>query len=283
MGANTLYQLTNEIVYDYQAGDEFQYYDYYNNSSYPGTNYKRYKKYKILNRTITADSLFYSAIYEWFNADSTNLFVDTIMLKYSRNTLIANIPFEKYNGQESRTLGIKDYCGLRLWTFEKNRLSYYNEYSLCDTSWCYNSEPGPPVYYKSNYVSGLGLYLDQSYYISPFPPNGNWGKELRMIYFKKNGISCGAEMFAGIKEYQDKDDKLIIGPNPAIGYIHITSSVLLRSITLFTIEGQELLSQNLSGTAETIDVRNFHNGIFVARICFNDNTVAIKKIVIFND
>jgi len=281
--ADGLYQLKNETVYDYQVGDEIQYYDYNNNSLYPLSDYKRYKKYKILSKTVTADSLFYNAVYEMFNADSANLFVDTIMLKYSSSSLIANIPFEKYYGQVSRTLSSKDYCGLRLWTFETNRLSYINEYSPCDTSWCYNSEPGPPSYYERNYVSGLGLYLDRSYYLSASPPNVSWSKGLVMIYFKKNGISCGSEMFAGISEYQDKDYELIISPNPAGGSIHITSSTLLRSITIFNIEGKMLLSQNLSGTAETIDIRNFHDGIFVARIRLYDNTIVIKKIVVLND
>lgn len=104
-----------------------------------------------------------------------------------------------------------------------------------------------------------------------------------MIYFRKNGISCGSEMFAGIKEYQNKDNVVTISPNPANGYIHIASPVVLRSITLFNSEGRELLSQNLYGTAETIDIRKIHGGIFVARICLNDNSVAIKKIIIFND
>jgi len=281
--AGGFYQLTNEIVYDYQPGDELQFYDYNYNTLYPPSDYKRYKKYKIMSRTITADSLFYNAIYEMFDADSANLFVDTIMLKYSRSTVIANIPFEKYYGQESRNLSVKDYCGLRLWTLETNRLSYINEYSPCDSSWCYNSEPGPPAEYKRIFVSGLGLYLDQSYYFSASPPNAFWGKGLTMIYFKKNGISCGSEMFAGIKEYQDKENVVTISPNPAKGYIHITSPVVLSSITLFNSEGRELLSQNLYGTAETIDIRKFHSGIFVARICLNDNSVAIKKIIIFND
>jgi hypothetical protein len=277
-----LYELSNEIVFDYQPGDVLQYHDYYYSNPL-SPNYNRYKKYTILSRTITADSLIYLVDYEMFNVDSINLFTDTVMLKYCRNTIIATIPFEKYDYQGNKYFGLDDYNGVKLWTYKINNAFDGCNYLYCqlDTSWCYDGED-PPIMTHTNYVIGLGLFENHSLYMSVIP-DGNWTRDLNLIYFKKNGETWGSQMFAGINEYNNINCKIIISPNPAMNNIEITSPFSLLNISLYNLQGQTVLSKNISGTNTIVDIGQLHEGVYLAKILLNNNLIVTKKIIKLKD
>ncbi|HOY30292.1 MAG TPA: T9SS type A sorting domain-containing protein [Bacteroidales bacterium] len=279
--AGGLTEVTDEMIYDYQPGDEFQYHEaYYQQGGPPFYNYSRYVKYFILSRTETTDSVIYSAVKEYFYADSLILHVDTVQLKYYRHIVLAQIPFEKPVGNSIKRLGLVDYCGMKLWTLYNNSDSYFHEYCALDTSWCVNSEPGPPVISHTVLVAGLGMYYSSSS-VTYMPPYG-WGRHSDMVYFKKNAISCGSMVTAGINDSLDICKLLSIHPNPAKDMLNITSLVPLKNMNLFNPEGQMVLTKTLSGTNETIDIRQLNAGVYFALFSFCDNRIVTRKIIILD-
>jgi hypothetical protein len=97
------FELNNEMLYDYAVGDEYQYYLGSNHSNpswgWYVTDYSKYIKYTILNKTLTPDSLIYLASRNTNNLLTNTQILDTIYLRYSRNDVIAGIPYEIFDGQ----------------------------------------------------------------------------------------------------------------------------------------------------------------------------------------
>lgn len=129
-----LYQITNEMLYDYQSGDEIQYHEYFLGNNYPYSYYNRFRKHTILSRTTTFDSLIYQVQETLFNIDSNQLFTNTVQLRYLRSAIIAKIPYDLFNGYNS-SLKFQDYCGTKRWTY--NTSAYNNDWGYCllDNCW----------------------------------------------------------------------------------------------------------------------------------------------------
>ncbi|NVO01993.1 MAG: T9SS type A sorting domain-containing protein [Bacteroidetes bacterium] len=271
-----LFEITNNNLYDYQIGDEFQYHEY---GGPPWASYNRYRKHIILNKTITADSLKYNVAEEYFEVDSLILHLDTISLNFNRSTLIGNIPFELFDGS-TKTLKFIDYCGGKYWTYSINS---NNDVIFCpyDSCWGGYDTQGPPVIENTQFVLGLGTYNYDAHKVSP-PPVGFWMGN-SMNYFSKNGNTCGSLMRVGIDEYSATNHKIFVNPNPASSFINITSPFEFKNITIFNMEGRKLISKQISGLNETIETKNLSEGIYFAVIQFADNTIATKKIVIIRN
>jgi len=271
------YALTNEILYDYQIGDEIQYHEYsYHQGGPPSWTYNRYRKYTILSKTVTSDSIIYSDLCDLFYADSIQPNSTTITLKYLRNTVIANIPFELFDGS-TKSLYMSDYCGMKLWTY---KITSANDLMFCkvDTCWGDYDTGGPPPQGGIIYAAGLGIYDYWNYVAAP--PPGGYSEGSEIIYFKKNGTYCGDQAIVGINEMQNIRNSIAVYPNPANDYIKITSAVSMSNVSIFNPEGQLMLSQNLAATSANIDIKELPAGLYFAKFLMDDNRSVVKKIVV---
>ena len=272
------YQLTNEMVYDYQAGDEVQYKEssYYEPPAPPWDYYTRYRKFIFLEREQTGDSLIYHIQQELFYADSVGIVIDTIIKKYLRAEVIAQIPFDKFDGS-TRRLSISDYCGQSRWTYSIEPIED-TEFCEADTCWGVSDLGRPPDDLYTSYVMGLGLYSDIAY--NPYPGFG-YRIQKSIIYFKEEGVECGNEVIVGITEFDNPQVNLIITPNPANTTAKISSPIEMQQFTLRNSYGNTLMLKTVSGREITIDVSGLSDGIyFIGALLDNGKSVTTKLLIV---
>ncbi|OFY84253.1 MAG: hypothetical protein A3F72_14630 [Bacteroidetes bacterium RIFCSPLOWO2_12_FULL_35_15] len=276
--------LSTEMLYDYQPGDEIQYYDYYSNMGWgpPSQNYDKYTKYTFFNRITTADTLIYKAQRYFFNTDSTTAMNDTVTLKFYRFDTIAHIPFEFFDGN-TNSLSKVDYCGFNLWTFKTSPKNYVG-YCANENCWGPIDTNGPLPDINTTYVPGLGIYNHTEYFSvgmpSIFPP---YSKGSKIVYFKKNGIECNSSIVLGIPKINDFSTTISIQPNPANSMVKIVTSSSVKSMTLFDINGKIVFIKTIIKSEESIDISQLNNGIYFAKFILSENRTVSKKIVIMKD
>jgi hypothetical protein len=274
-----LTKLTDAMLYDHQPGDEIQYFDY---SSYPGgppeDNYQRYIKHHFLERDDTPDSIIYTVVRNTFEAGSPDQETDTITLRYRKDDILAVIPFDHID--QSASLVVKksyqaDYCSLNLWSYSLT--PGYLTYCLADNCWGSYDIPGPPPTEQTVYVCGLGLYRDESAIVSP-PPYG-YDRSYRIIYFKKNGVVCGDEVFVGMNDFSGPPCFFTVYPNPVHRAMIIDKGVEGESIlSVCDMTGQEVMRISVSKRLTKIDIGALKKGIYLVRI-ISGTEVGIRKII----
>ena len=282
-----LCKITGETLYDYQVGDEIQYRNIYTQDSIGSPwvlEYDYFIKYTILNKNSSADSFIYSAVRYFFDNKNFNAFVDTIILKYYRHEVIAQIPFEFYNGGYSQ-LHLEDYCGQKLWTYYTSK-SPYVYYCPEDNCWvCFDTGGEMPVK-ETTYVNGLGVYrcIEElnSQNWNMFVPKPFW-KSSEIIYFKKNGIECGSPKYLNSNWIESINSEISINPNPANEILKIYCPVSANSISLLDITGRLVFSRKNPGINEIINVELLRNGIYFAQISFKDYPAFSRKVVVLKN
>jgi hypothetical protein len=268
-------KITNEMLYDHQPGDEIQFYDYYySNYGPPWLNYNKYIKYRYLIRMNIADTINYKAQRSNYNATAGTFAIDTINLKYLKNYVVCTIPYEKYDGNIKR-LYKGDYCSLKLWTYTIHPI-YSLGFCPADKCWGPRDTNGPPPNDNTTYVCGLGRYSYTS--VLAVPPSG-YNTGTKIIYFKKNGIFCGNEIVMGMDNTEELLYKVELTPNPASAELTISSSVLIKNIVVFDIMGQKVLSSSVMADYTKIDISKLPEGVYIAKITFNNNKVISKKFI----
>jgi hypothetical protein len=129
------------------------------------------------------------------------------------------------------------------------------------------------------YVLGLGLYKDYYYKWYPGPDNTSHGNGEYIVYFVKNGISCGDEIIVGQSEYREPEISLNISPNPAMSSISITvSENTSGQITFYNLEGQELVHFDMKEQKMNLDVTNFKSGVYILKYSGN-NFIKTAKFI----
>jgi len=277
-----LTRLTNEMIYDHQPGDVIQYHDFkYMEGGPPWFNYDNYVTHTFLERQETQDSLIYLVDRLTYNTDTSALIYDTITLKYKKNVIIAEIPFDKINQQSilrTTSLSKIEYCGIDLWTYRI--IPEYLAYCAEDNCWGHYDIPGPPPWEIVDYVEGLGLYRDRSSIAAP-PPEGYqfyWG----IVYFKKDGIECGQQVVVDLDELSSPHDlSVVIYPNPARDKLVIESLNSIELVEIYDLRGLKIFEQYIPiGENEIkIDVSKLVAGMYVC--CINSsNKKVVKKLII---
>jgi hypothetical protein len=273
-----LSRLTYEMIDDHQPGDEIQYYDRYD---YPGgppwCNYHRYIKHIFLDRTDTPDSIIYMVARFTFEEGASTQVSDTITQKYKKDEILAEIPFDYID--QSNTLVTKklfkaDYCGLDFWTYTVT--PGYLIYCINDNCWGSYDIPGPPPTEKTTYVSGLGLYSDES--SINYPPPDGYSHWYGIIYFKKDGIVCGDEVIVGMSDINQSAD-FTVYPNPARDFIFIQSQATGKSvITISNLNGQVIMKAFVKDPMTRLDIGRLNKGIYLVKL-ISGNNVQVKKII----
>lgn len=276
-----LYQLTNEMLYDYQPGDEIQFYDYYTfPEGPPWYNYSKYIKYVFLSKTITADSLIYAVSYVLYDVYASQTTIGTTTLKYYRHGIVAQIPFEYFNGK-NRRLFLANYCGIKLWSYY---VSPWAGMGYCSTENCWGhiDTGGPPENSKSTYVAGLGIYNTQGLVTAP-PPHG-YGYGKKIVYFKKNGIPCGNEvvMVLGPDHFLSQ---INVFPNPfsttaTLEILNPESQIPNLEFRMFDVFGKEFKRFKVKSKKFTINRENLPSGIYFYTLEVPNATFYTGKLII---
>ncbi len=278
-----LAKLTNEILYDHTVGDilQFRAYQHYNYGP-PEDNYENFIRYTFLSKTITTDSIIYTAakyIFEKNEAIATN---DMVVLKYKKDDFTASIPYDYIQPDWfmiTPKLYLHDYCGLKLWTYSTKR-NQGLRYCSSENCWGSNDVPGPPPFEETIFTSGLGIY---SSIYAEAPMSGTSTAVYRsntLIYFKKNGISCGTEAILGFDENPESGLLFLVYPIPAKDIITIeTNDPKGGIVSIVAGNGMTLLEKQFSGKSTQLDISFLKRGIYLLKLTSNE-TLRVKKVII---
>lgn len=268
------YQLTNESVYDYLPGDIIQTRVYYNDPLYPELSWTKYITDSFQERYETSDSLKYKVNREIYIPSSSSFTVLTTWLKYRKDVVIADIPFD-WKGTEAilnGSLKVIDYCGLNLWTFH----SWDGHLSYCsaENSWCESDAFG---FTSTNqvYVEGIGLYDYQSGVLGP-PSNTSSGSEIN--YFSKQGVECG-EKVVGLDDHLIANNTLVITPNPTIGSFRIDGINSKAELQIVDVNGRILLDVKNYQSQSLVDISKLPSGMYLVRLIDGKSAKNGKLIV----
>jgi hypothetical protein len=270
-----LYSLNAEKIFDHQVGDETQWHEVYTRwVGPPDQNYNRFRKYFYLERAFTNDSIVYKVKQELFNNGSDSLSTDTIFLRYSKKSVYQDIPFEKFDGSV-RSLELTDYCDTSLWTYT---ITSSNDLGYCAIDNCWGSidTEGPVPMTKTVIVAGLGAYDD---YSNVYDPSG-WYKESKISYFKKVGVSCGTESFAGITETETNAEEITLFPNPSEYEITLKSTVVISEIEIFDYSGKLVIQEAVNSNEYRINTSFLPDGVYFIKTGYADNLYQYQKFIV---
>lgn len=262
------YEFTNENLYNYQGGDEIQYFEINSYTMPPlPTYFYKYITHRILSRNETIDSLIYNIEESWFYKDSTQIYIDTIELAYLKKEIIVPFPMDKplYQFELYRPqIQNDDWCGQKRWKINLN-----NEHLIfCeeDTIWTSYDTQGPPPMIRHEYLEGVGLYYSiNSPFGYPYTPNYLYMKQV--VYFKKNGVECGTQQFAGIAQVENAKLEFEIFPNPASEYLNIrTGSIENLNIDIFDLAGNLVLKKSITPQTTQINISSLQTGIYMLKL-----------------
>jgi len=285
------HKISNEILYDYAVGDEYQ---YVKNSSHSNpswgwsvTDYSLIVKHSILNKTQTADSLIYMTARQTINLLTSSQTLDTIFLRYPKNQSIASIPYEIFDGYYYKTFKETEICGNNYWELSSVNEPYYLDFCAIDTCWGGIDTQGPPATITAKYALGLGqtLYQDHLFGGSMFTSHSI---NSTLTYFKKNGQICGIEQIVGIKAALDHSHRLAISPNPAKQSMNVSYTVTedcqFVNLSVCNFQGQLIIEKavpnhiNISNSTP-IDVSELNNGFYFINLEVNGRILQSAKFV----
>jgi hypothetical protein len=273
--AGGFYQLTNELLYDFQPGDEFQIQEY---SNYvmpvpPEYEYNRYRHYTCLNKSFTPDSLIYEFRRHTLIVDSATEYTDTVRLAWLRSEIIKNIPFERFDGS-FRKLSLENFNEHKLWKYTVNTTEGW-QYCVEDNCWGIGDTGGPPGEWHLEYVIGLGIFKDLSFVTGPY----GYTQSNQIVYFKKDGIPWGT-LIVGINESPNFDEQITLKPVPANDQLTISSSVTINEVIICDVNGKTVLSPLFSGKDGVINISELKPGFYLACIFLENGVRITKKMVV---
>lgn len=256
-----IFNITNEMIYDFQTGDEIQhkisnYYSY----GPPEWNWVKFVKHTILNRTETTDSIIYEINELIFYEDSSLLISQIIIESYYKHEIFAQLPFEKFNG-DYQWFSLDDYCDLNLWTYNFEAENWL-EYCEIDDVWGYFDTNGPPSEAEKTWVFGLGIY---NWYTNSW--NGLYDYHSyhdEVIYFKKDDIICGQIV---VSENENKINRrnFLVYPNPVSDWLQFNNfeNINPYNIELRNTYGQlEMKVDEIRSSHYSINVTDLKPGVY---------------------
>ena len=284
------YKITNEMIYDYAVGDEYQ---YYNGSSYSNpswgwsTGSSSYVKYTILNKSLTPDSIIYFCLRNTFEISTNSQFSDSVYLRYSRNQGLAGIPYEIFDGQFYKSFLLGETCGISQW--ELNRVSepYNLAYCAIDTCWGGIDTQGPAATVTIKHVLGYG----QTKYHDELFGGFNFTSHYiisDLIYSLKNGQACGAEQIVGDAALVNRQSGIKFSPNPANSIVNIHYQCVEKGknsrFSIINLQGQVVLEKIVSNDFNSfnnliMDVSELADGFYLLNFEQNGILIQSSKLV----
>jgi len=259
--------LTIGEVFDFNINDEF----HYTRENQPSNG----ERITVIDKyySINSDTVFYTLHHDIYNV-IPDYSVSPPGSIYVFDTIIDTIFYSNLN--------MPIYY---LWPQNDPEFVFYDSIKEFDTNFCdiemnsyyiqqYSFEPS---WFKRSYGRGIGITLDYWHYqgngVSQFPV---WE---RMIYYKKDSMSCGSPDLTslGLINLSGQKD-FFIYPNPSDRIISIenTSSQKIN-IKVFNATGElKYKEQNISSE---IDLSNLSNGIYILEIEKNSQLYYERLII----
>ena len=270
-----LYSISEATVHDYGPGDVVQYRSA--SGTYPPpSNSVTFTKYTILARTETATDVTYTVSSESFHVGQGGVTLNSGELTYSKIDVIAEIPFEEFNGS-SRYLNFFPHCGHVFGAYGYSPVHGLG-YCEADDCWTGIDTNGPPPSDEYGYLLGVGhTYSHLTYPIGPLgvPTSSS----LSIPYFKKNGIPCGVEAFVGIEE-NSFDHSLIISPVPSDGHFTVQANSPIQHVDILDLQGRNVAGFIASGTNVELELGDRPEGLYMVHVQFLNGTRAIRRLII---
>ena len=260
----------------------------YNTANYgsswgpPWEDYTRFRKHSILERTDTYDSIIYLIDEFIFYEDSSLIENNLITKKYYRNTALVQIPFELFDGSY-RELYLTDYCEFNLWSYTVTP-DHYLSYCEIDDVWGHYDQSGPSDVETTTFIFGLGMYYYRhTSYNGGIQWSSTYKKEI--IYFQKNGISCGNEIIVNINDPIELNNKIHLFPNPAkqILNINLLSNAKYKSLNfeIWNLQGQIIKEKIvLKPENNTININGLPPGLYLYIIKDEDLIIQQGKLIV---
>ena len=270
-----LHTITPAFLHDYQPGDEVQVHDYANYYiGPPWLDHDFYRKIRILSRTDAPDCVNYELETTVYSLDSGTTVTGTSTVAYSRNEVIATIPFDRFDGTQP-FLGKREYCGLSLWTYG-TFLNTGLGYCLEENCWGPYDTNGPPPVGGTTSVGGLGTYSSNA---AMWNPNG-YTTAATVVYFKKNGTECFQEVVMGSAGITAQPPSFILSPNPSEGLVSIASGKPVAQAEVFDTQGHVMANSYLDAKLGKLDMRAAPDGLYLVRLHFVDGSGGTQRLVI---
>lgn len=109
-------------------------------------------------------------------------------------------------------------------------------------------------------VNGSNLITVKDYAINATPDEG-------IAAGDDGGLGFGENSFEGFSYLVDTNNQLTL-----------KASTNLNNVVLYNIVGQQVLSQKLSNTTETIDLSNLTTGVYIATVSIEGQTKSVKIV-----
>lgn len=93
-----------------------------------------------------------------------------------------------------------------------------------------------------------------------------------------NNTYFSNEIYLSVSSINEVNQNCTIKPNPAINNLIITTPYRDLMISIYNINGKQLLNQELKGNENEINISSFSKGIYILKI-ITDNGIGIKKFI----
>ena len=263
---------TTQEIFNFDIGDEFQYYiDNDNGPPEGGKNIIVGKYYSI-------------------NSDILYYVIDNH--SYTSSFYPNPEPHLEYTFYNSIDTISYIYLDSSVFYFLKMRYlntpnPYYSTYNLDTTTQnCQNETYNFHIYttyfepdvYSFHLVKGLG-YIYSSFYSSSAIPLINISSQL--VYFKKGDTICGTPdpVFLSIDKHH-KNSSFKVFPNPTndIAYLELPDNDEYL-IEVFDLTFKNIFSKKIHGNRFPLDVSNYSNGIYILKLYNNNKSYYTRLIV----
>jgi hypothetical protein len=250
-------------IYNYEPGDFYEYH-IERNDEHP---YVAYHSDNVISKAII---------------DSTHTSV-TFMQKTW--TLVPWPPSETYDDKITTVNVFSDprlLIDTSLMPEENGQNSYYHYYPGNDPT-CYLSDAYSitsrylfnlfePCGDHCSYKIGLGNTLTANCYEPP-----NLGYSSQLIYYVKNGVSCGSyyNIPSAVNSPQIPPSSIALFPNPATTDLTIFATGKITSISISNLIGQTVYSQECNTLKASVDVSTLPAGVYLVRV----NDTEVRKFV----
>lgn len=278
-------------IFDFKVGDVFYYYRGHFSRLF---SLNENKKITIKKRTETTNSITYNVS---FTSKTTSAYIgiyDTIYKSTPDSIIVFNDDvnglFNKYTGQP-----FDDYVVLN----DKNKpVTVFTEtkFEVISKSFPYdifckgngdtivqtvNPHLCGDAHHNITYGNGLGF--TSILYNSYLSPGGGYSETEQLIGYIRDGKQIGIiiddSIFLSIPQHS-KASSFNIFPNPTNSNFTIESlsNKGKGTVSIYTITGDELLSQQFQGDKTTIDISNFAKGVYIVKL-ITDQAIDVVKIV----
>lgn len=255
INTNAQYLLTNRLVFDFEVGDQFQYYHDDDDRNVYGQDFDHIigKRYST-----NADTVFYDIKNEYSEIENWQYGTRKQSISYYTD-IMTNL--------DSNIFGYRD-------TFindsnQYDRLTYAaekNKFSNCDSIQInYLLHYGFEDNYYHSYGKGIGIVEWNSRSGSGNSAN----KSKKLIYYKKGGIECGTfnpNLFLGMEDHLQNHLKLELYQKDENLYVKTNIQSRVFQIKIFDIQGVLLYKDVFFNGIGEFNIQKLMKGIYIVQV-----------------